>query len=158
MLINTNVNPVIPRSATTNNVDLYPSTKGRCHQELFQDPAITSHHWYIYQHYLNISRSQIPPKQSTIYLLHIIHQFMHSQLPIHPTRTLHGTILYALQHSVMIKFITGQQKNKSCELSTFLQLIWGNWVPLNLKITLVSLYQVKFFNAMSSFKKYEIGF
>ena len=38
---NTNVDPVIPRSATTSDVDLYPSIKGQCHQELFQDPAIT---------------------------------------------------------------------------------------------------------------------
>ena len=36
---NTNVDPVIPRSATTRNGDLYPSIKGQGHQELFQDPA-----------------------------------------------------------------------------------------------------------------------
>ena len=36
---NTNVDPVIPRSATTRNIDLYPSIKGQGHQELFQDPA-----------------------------------------------------------------------------------------------------------------------
>ena len=36
---NTNVDPVILRSATTSNVDLYPSIKGQGHQELFQDPA-----------------------------------------------------------------------------------------------------------------------
>ena len=34
---NTNVDPLIPRSATTSNVDLY--IKGQGHQELFQDPA-----------------------------------------------------------------------------------------------------------------------
>ena len=36
---NTNVDPVIPRSTTTGNVDLYPSIKGQDHQELFHDPA-----------------------------------------------------------------------------------------------------------------------
>ena len=36
---NTNVDPVIPHSATTSNVDLYPSIKGQGDQELFQDPA-----------------------------------------------------------------------------------------------------------------------
>ena len=36
---NTNMDPVIPCSATTSNVDLYPSIKGQGHQELFQDPA-----------------------------------------------------------------------------------------------------------------------
>ena len=36
---NTNVDPVTPRSATTSNVDLYPSIKGQGHQKLFQDPA-----------------------------------------------------------------------------------------------------------------------
>ena len=36
---NTNVDPVIHRSATTRNGDLYPSIKGQGHQELFQDLA-----------------------------------------------------------------------------------------------------------------------
>ena len=36
---NTNVDQVIPRSATTSNVDLYPSIKSQDHRELFQDPA-----------------------------------------------------------------------------------------------------------------------
>ena len=36
---NTNVDPVNPRSATTSNVELYPSIKGQGHQELFQDPS-----------------------------------------------------------------------------------------------------------------------
>ena len=39
---NTNVDPVIRRSATTNNVVLYPSIKGQGHQVLSQDP--TNHH------------------------------------------------------------------------------------------------------------------
>ena len=37
--VSTNVDPVIPRSAKTSNVDLYPSIKGQGHQELFQNPA-----------------------------------------------------------------------------------------------------------------------
>ena len=43
---------------------------------------------------------------------------------------------------------------KSGELSTFLQLIWGNCVPMNLKITVVSLYQFKFL-CYVDFKKYD---
>ena len=61
--------------------------------------------FYMNYYYPNISRSQIPPIRYTLYLLQIIHQFMHSQLPIHPTRTLVATILYALQHNVIIMFI-----------------------------------------------------
>ena len=102
---NTNVDPVIPRSATTSNVDLYPSIKGQGHHELFQDPA---NHQPSLAHLSTLSQhQQVPNTSHTIhtFLLQIIHQFMHSQLTIHPTRTLLGTILYALQLNVMIMFI-----------------------------------------------------
>ena len=95
---NTNVDPFIPRAATTSNVDLYPSIKGQGHQELFQDPAN-------HQPSLAHLSTSAGPKRYTLYLLQIIYQLMNPQLPIHPTRTLLGTILYALQHSVMIMVI-----------------------------------------------------
>ena len=71
---NTNVDPVIPHSATTSNADLYPSIKGHGHQELFQDPG--NHHPSLGTFINIISTSagpKISPKRYTLYLLQIIH-------------------------------------------------------------------------------------
>ena len=58
---------VIPHSATTSNVDLYPSIKGQGHQELFQDPA---NHQPSLAHLSTLSlHQQVPYTSHTIHTL-----------------------------------------------------------------------------------------
>ena len=56
---------VIPCSATTSNVDMYPSIKGQCHQELFQDSA---NHQPSVAHLSTLSQHpQVPNTSKTIH-------------------------------------------------------------------------------------------
>ena len=85
---NTNVDPVIPRSTTTSNVDLYPSIKGQGHQELFQDPA---NHQPSLAHLSTLSQHQhVPNTSHTIHTLPTanypsVHAFTTSDLPYQNT-------------------------------------------------------------------------
>ena len=101
---NTNVDPVIHRSATTINVDLSPCIKGQGHQELFQDPA---NHQPSLAHLSTLSQHQpVPNTSHTIHTLPTanypsVHAFFRSTLQKH----------YSVQscmrskHNVMIMFI-----------------------------------------------------
>ena len=89
---NTNVDPVITRSATTSKVDLDPSIKGQGHQELFQDPA---NHQPSLAHLSTLSQhQQVPNTSHTIHTLPTanypsVHAFTTSDPPYQNTTRYH---------------------------------------------------------------------
>ena len=98
---NTNVHPIIHRSATTSNVDLYPSNKGQGHQELFQDPG---KHQPSLAHLSTLSpHQQVPHTSQTIHTLPIanyslVHAFITSDPPYKNT-TLYNPVCTPTQRN-----------------------------------------------------------
>ena len=100
---NTNVDPVIPRSATTNNIDLYPSIMGQGHQELFQDPAnhlpSLAHSSTLSQHQQVLNTSQTINTLPTAYYPSV-HAFTTSDPPYKNT-TRYNPVCVPTQRMIM---------------------------------------------------------